>query len=64
MNEEGREKQKATMEDPDGSRLFDPICGMWLCADEIAVTVTYLGQTNGGRDPSADSDLAMAPHMG
>jgi YHS domain-containing protein len=33
------------MEDLDGSRAFDPICGMWLSTDEIAITFTYLGQT-------------------
>ena len=30
-----------------GSPAFDPICGMWLEPDQIAVTYTYLGQTYG-----------------
>lgn len=27
------------------TRQFDPICGMWLEADQIAATYTYIGKT-------------------
>jgi YHS domain-containing protein len=27
------------------SRLFDPICGMWLEADEVVATYLYIGRT-------------------
>jgi YHS domain-containing protein len=33
------------MEDPEGSLVFDLMCGMWLSTDEIAATFTYLGKT-------------------
>ncbi len=33
------------MEESNGLLVFDPICGMWLDADEVAGTFTYLGQT-------------------
>jgi YHS domain-containing protein len=35
------------MEGSNASLMFDPICGMWLDSDEIAVTFTYLGQSYG-----------------
>jgi YHS domain-containing protein len=34
-----------SMEESNGSLMFDPICGMWLDTHEIAITYTYLGQT-------------------
>ena len=27
------------------SRVFDPICGMWLDASQVVVTFTYIGWT-------------------
>ncbi len=33
------------MTNPTTVLAFDPICGMWLEADQIAATHTYLGQT-------------------
>lgn len=33
------------MTSPTSSLAFDPICGMWLEADQTAATYTYLGQT-------------------
>jgi YHS domain-containing protein len=35
------------MEELSGSLIFDPICGMWLRTDEIAITFAYLGQIYG-----------------
>lgn len=26
-------------------RLFDPICGMWLALEQVAITYTYIGRT-------------------
>lgn len=35
------------MEGSNGSRIFDPICGMLLDIAEVASTYTYLAQTYG-----------------
>jgi len=31
--------------DPKSAPAFDPVCGMWLEPDQVAVTFAYLGQT-------------------
>jgi len=33
------------MQARDEARFFDPICGMWLRAGDVAVTFTFVGHT-------------------
>jgi YHS domain-containing protein len=33
------------MNRPPASHIFDPICGMWLEASQVVVTLTYIGWT-------------------
>jgi YHS domain-containing protein len=38
-------KEFPTTNGRQGARFFDPICGMWLDADKVTITFTYIGWT-------------------
>lgn len=43
------------------TRMFDPICGMWLEPGEIAATYIYIGQTYGFCSKECRDLFARAP---